>query len=184
MRVGITLIALVITIIVLLILAGVSIAMLTGNNGILTQARRAKTETENAATNEMARLDEYNQIMDDWINGENSSGEEDKPTIDENNVKIRLKDEDLGQYISGGIIKIYSDENLENLIQTVEFTNGETEKEVKLPIGKCYLKMIEAPNGYQLISEAQEFVVEENKENIFIFEVVSNEEPPIELPSS
>ena len=39
---GITLIALVITIIVLLILAGVSIAMLTGNNGILTQTNKAK----------------------------------------------------------------------------------------------------------------------------------------------
>ena len=39
---GITLIALVITIIVLLILAGVSIAMLTGQNGILTQASSAK----------------------------------------------------------------------------------------------------------------------------------------------
>ena len=38
---GITLIALAITIIVLLILAGVSIAMLTGENGILTQAQRA-----------------------------------------------------------------------------------------------------------------------------------------------
>ena len=35
---GITLIALVITIIVLLILAGVSIAMLTGDNGLLTKA--------------------------------------------------------------------------------------------------------------------------------------------------
>ncbi|MFR8233346.1 MAG: Tfp pilus assembly protein FimT/FimU [Clostridia bacterium] len=41
---GITLIALVITIIVLLILAGVSIAMLTGDNGILTQATGAKKE--------------------------------------------------------------------------------------------------------------------------------------------
>ena len=39
---GVTLIALVITIIVLLILAGVSIAMLTGDNGILTQANKAK----------------------------------------------------------------------------------------------------------------------------------------------
>ena len=39
---GITLIALVITIIVLLILAGVSIAMLTGDNGILTQATEEK----------------------------------------------------------------------------------------------------------------------------------------------
>lgn len=49
---GITLIALVITIIVLLILAGVSIAMLTGSNGIITQAQRAKNETENAAKQE------------------------------------------------------------------------------------------------------------------------------------
>ena len=40
---GITLIALVITIIVLLILAGVSIAMLTGQNGILSQAQNAST---------------------------------------------------------------------------------------------------------------------------------------------
>ena len=45
---GITLIALVITIIVLLILAGVSIAMLTGDNGILTQATNAKNNTKAA----------------------------------------------------------------------------------------------------------------------------------------
>ena len=43
---GITLIALVITIIVLLILAGVSIAMLTGDNGILTQANESKIWTD------------------------------------------------------------------------------------------------------------------------------------------
>ena len=42
---GITLIALVITIIVLLILAGVTIATLTGENGILTQASKAKDQT-------------------------------------------------------------------------------------------------------------------------------------------
>ena len=42
---GITLIALIITIIVLLILAGISIATLTGENGILTQASKAKEET-------------------------------------------------------------------------------------------------------------------------------------------
>jgi len=42
---GITLIALVITIIVLLILAGISIMMLTGDNSILNQAANAKTNT-------------------------------------------------------------------------------------------------------------------------------------------
>ncbi len=53
---GITLIALVITIIVLLILAGVSIAMLTGNNGILTQANKAKTSITNKSAEEKVKL--------------------------------------------------------------------------------------------------------------------------------
>ena len=53
---GITLIALVITIIVLLILAGVSISMLTGDNGILTQAQRAKEMTEAASEEEYIQL--------------------------------------------------------------------------------------------------------------------------------
>lgn len=49
---GITLIALVITIIVLLILAGVSIAMLSGDNGILTRANQAADETAFATARE------------------------------------------------------------------------------------------------------------------------------------
>lgn len=53
---GITLIALVVTIIVLLILAGVSIAMLTGDNGILTQSKTAKTDTEKAEAVERINL--------------------------------------------------------------------------------------------------------------------------------
>ena len=53
---GITLIALVITIIVLLILAGVTIATLTGENGILTRANDAKTETEQAEEDELRKL--------------------------------------------------------------------------------------------------------------------------------
>ena len=53
---GITLIALVITIIVLLILAGVSIATLTGENGILTRAQEAKTNTGIANEKEAIQL--------------------------------------------------------------------------------------------------------------------------------
>ena len=53
---GITLIALVITIIVLLILAGVSIAMLTGQNGILTRANEAGDRTERAEVAEKVNL--------------------------------------------------------------------------------------------------------------------------------
>lgn len=54
---GITLIALVITIIVLLILAGVAIATLTGDNGVLTKAVSAKEKTERAEVIENAKLD-------------------------------------------------------------------------------------------------------------------------------
>ena len=43
---GITLIALVVSIIVLLILAGISISMLTGQNGILNRATETKEKTE------------------------------------------------------------------------------------------------------------------------------------------
>lgn len=65
---GITLIALVITIIVLLILAGVTIATLTGENGILTKATQARDNTIIAQEKEQvqtayaaAMMDAYNQ---------------------------------------------------------------------------------------------------------------------------
>ena len=54
---GITLIALVIIIIALLILAGVTIATLTGDNGILTQAGNAKEQTEKADIIERAKIE-------------------------------------------------------------------------------------------------------------------------------
>lgn len=59
---GITLIALVITIIVLLILAGVSIAMLTGQNGILTQATNSNKANLKAEADEAVKL-AINTIM-------------------------------------------------------------------------------------------------------------------------
>ena len=53
---GITLIALVITIIVLLILAGVAIATLTGDNGVLTKAGNAKNTVNDAEIEEQIKL--------------------------------------------------------------------------------------------------------------------------------
>ena len=54
---GITLIALVVTIIVLLILAGISIQMLSGNNGIINRAISAKTQTDDATELEKIQLE-------------------------------------------------------------------------------------------------------------------------------
>ncbi len=70
---GITLIALVITIIVLLILAGVTIATLMGDNGILTKANEAKEQTEIAEVKERAQLDIASWVADKMENGETAT---------------------------------------------------------------------------------------------------------------
>ena len=62
---GITLIALVITIIVLIILAGVTINMLVGENGIITQAQRAKNETAQGQKEESGGLASLEQQIDE-----------------------------------------------------------------------------------------------------------------------
>ena len=59
---GITLIAIVITIIVLLILAGVSINMIIGDNGILNQAKTATVKQRFAKYKEELELGMYGKI--------------------------------------------------------------------------------------------------------------------------
>ena len=80
---GITLIALVITIIVLLILAGISISMLTGQNGILNRAQEAKEKTEVAGEDELRKLTQMQAAMnlESTIFTDNSTGEEITVTI-------------------------------------------------------------------------------------------------------
>ena len=52
---GITLVALVVTIVVLLILAGVSINLVLGENGLITQAKEAREQTKSAEVNEKVK---------------------------------------------------------------------------------------------------------------------------------
>ena len=66
---GITLIALVITIIVLLILAGVTIAALSGDNGILQNAAKAKQETEQSDKNEREKLGDIEDTINEYATG-------------------------------------------------------------------------------------------------------------------
>ncbi len=63
---GITLIALVVTIIVLLVLAGISISMLTGQNGILNRAQEAKKNTEIAQEDENKKMQGYEDIINKY----------------------------------------------------------------------------------------------------------------------
>ena len=73
---GITLIALVVTIIVLLILAGVSINMLTGQNGILTNAAKAKENTEVASDLEFLQTKAYEAVTNYYVKGQTGSENE------------------------------------------------------------------------------------------------------------
>ena len=61
---GITLVALVVTIVVLLILAGVSISLVLDQNGIINKAKGARTEYQNAANYEKDLLTDTNTT---WI---------------------------------------------------------------------------------------------------------------------
>lgn len=64
---AITLIALIVTIIILLILAGVSIAFLTGENGILNKAKTAKDQSTQGEVEEQNRLGKTNETMDNYL---------------------------------------------------------------------------------------------------------------------
>lgn len=71
---GITLVALVITIVVLLILAGVTITTLFGESGIITKAQKAKGETENGVTDELEGLSNLeDQISGKWRDNGNGT---------------------------------------------------------------------------------------------------------------
>ena len=73
-RKGITLVALVVTIVVLLILAGVSINLILGNNGIIAKAKDAETKSAEATQNDLIGMNELAQQLEEKINGSAGSG--------------------------------------------------------------------------------------------------------------
>lgn len=107
---GITLIALVVTIVVLLILAGISIAMLTGENGVIVQANRSSVKNDNGTVLEtvMLKVAEY------------------KSRINEEKVTNRLE-----QLKSDGIIDEQGVVDCKELIGTkLKTGNGNDNKDV------------------------------------------------------
>ena len=120
---AITLIALVITIIVLLILAGVSIAMLTGTNGILTQAQKAKMSTELSSYKEQLelykteKLSENREFLESTLTvGKESLKYNTQPEGEIGNIKTvipNIKDEyiDKVEIIKGSLLINTQDKN-------------------------------------------------------------------------
>ena len=127
---AITLIALVVTIIVLLILAGISISMLTGENGILNRASEAKESTGTAQTEELVKL----SITDALTQGLGSLTDANLKTALNNNIGVG-KYEISGNETNGWTVKVngkeYKIDNTGNVSKTPN--GGETGK---LPTGE------------------------------------------------
>ena len=71
---GITLIALVVTIVVLLILAGVSVNALFGNSGIIEKAKEAQNAMDKASENDQKQIGELTDWIDNQVNGTTGGG--------------------------------------------------------------------------------------------------------------
>ena len=115
---GITLIALVITIIVLLILAGVSIEMITGDGGIIGKANDAKLETEKSDIQEQINTIVIRNSGDYTMNKDKLIGDFEEELPDGKEI------EDSGDLI----YIIYPDYSFEVDIETGEVTPVEIEK--------------------------------------------------------
>lgn len=119
---GITLIALVITIIVLLILAGVSIAMLSGENGILSQANKAKVEQSHATVKEGMIL-AYNDWKIKTIRGETTKLASTE-TVMIQGEEERTKANTTLTFLDFLNDKKYIKENTENVIDVEKLTGS------------------------------------------------------------
>ena len=132
---GITLVALVITIIVLLILAGVSISLVVGDNGVLTQSQNAAKKTDLASANTALQLSltslNTNFMGEVWTNNVNAELYE--------NVTVAKLDSDLqknGYYIvkyndtaysaTVAAANVASDDDEANLTKTITISQGTT----------------------------------------------------------
>ena len=158
---GITLIALVITIIVLLILAGVSIAMLTGDNGILNQANDSKIETAVGTVKEQLKLLQGEKII---------QGEKVTPEIllAEGKVRRTVQLGENDKYYMCYALKENSIEGMQGLGKGI-LTNL---KDVFLIDDELNVKYI-ASNGKEFGDEIKEKILEDETEIKFVSKAFS-----------
>ena len=88
---GITLVALVVTIIILLILAGVAISLSLGEDGIFKRAQESSMVYENASGNEKIEIDKVINYIDDYNNGNNKEDEEEEEKLSEVEEAIKME---------------------------------------------------------------------------------------------
>ena len=139
---GITLIALIVTIVVLLILAGVSIAVITGDDGVIKSANQAKTEQRGGTVEDRVAVWKAGKATSEYTHRETKTEDEmlndlinDKllfeDEIDRENKKITIGSKEI--YYStgnGNGLKLEPDNGKEELILEYEVSAGDT---IQLP---------------------------------------------------
>ena len=147
---GITLIALVITIIVLLILAGVTIATLTGDNGILKKAGDAKTQTEQAKADENLKIAIAGSYGTDGklnLKDLKDSLENQGINYDKNNTGFPLE-----VTVNGEKKKIDANGNIIESIQSLK-TKGTVFKDTTT-LEDTYGNQVTIPKGFKIASDS------------------------------
>ena len=119
---GITIVALVVTIVVLLILAGVSINLVLGDNGIITKAKEVKRKSAEASENDLKGMNGLIEQMESTLNGGSSNNKE------ENELGKLVSDmgtlpEDTTPYFPSSDFKRREKTNTENGL-VIEDTEG------------------------------------------------------------
>ena len=139
---GITLIALIVTIVVLLILAGVSIAVITGDNGVIKSANQAKTEQRGGTVEDRVAVWKAGKATSEYTHRETKTEDEmlndlinDKllfeDEIDRENKKITIGSKEIDYSTGNGNgLKLEPDNGKEELILEYEVAAGDT---IQLP---------------------------------------------------
>ncbi len=116
---GITMIALIITIIILLILAGVSIGLLTGEDGIVKKAELAKNKTDQAQVEENEILGDYENKINEIVGSGNNINRNNG-----NNSRILWTNDDLSTF-SARTVTLIDDINNYNYYEIIfKFATG------------------------------------------------------------
>lgn len=171
---GITLVALVVTIVMMLILVGITMVAVLGDNGVISKAKIAGNKYEKAEIDEIQYLNELSNLMHNYISKDNSESS--------NKYKFTIRFEDNDKNLvkfEKAIICIYSnEESAKNKDNTyiAQIGDGSTndesdEKSVYLQEGIYWLSFKAAPSGYNKPSNVTKIEVKSNNENTLVIKL-------------
>ena len=153
---GITLIALIVTIIVLLILAGVTINLAVNNQGIFNKAKTATSAYKNASENEQTGLDEIDKEIESYLPGvryKDAKGETQTLTKDTpvgtkigTTENISGKDGETGVKLDWYLFDVSDDDKTAYLVSTPTYWVPDTDK-TRAVNGAFVPKLVSSPDS-------------------------------------